>query len=170
MRSRCRAARGRADTVPGSQGACHCRRLRDRPIICITKLSSIARRVWGTRPIGQPWQAFQETPHIDIPQRDEPAETALLMRCSSISSFARGARPSAAVRHRRIEHDDVESAVAAARSRVAASCAAMALSLSEIDASSAAQNTEHSADHAATGPRRPSARVRPFERLTPSSP
>ncbi|WP_175924161.1 hypothetical protein [Burkholderia latens] len=26
--------------------------------------------------------------HIDIRQRDEPAETALLMRCCSISSFA----------------------------------------------------------------------------------
>jgi hypothetical protein len=144
--------------------------LRDRPIICITKFSSIARRVWVPGSIGKPWQAFQETPHIDIPQRDEPAETALLMRCCSISSLARRARPIAAVRHRRIEHDDVESAVAAARSRVSASCAAMALSLSEIDASRATQNTEHSADQAATGPRRPPARVRTFERFTPSSP
>jgi len=116
-----------------------------------------------SRRYGQPWQAFRKSSHIDIPQRDEPAETALLMCCCSISSFAPSVRSIAtieAVGRCHVERDDVEFAVAAAHFGAAASCAAIPLSISEIDASRATQNTEHSADHAAIGPWRPSARVR----------
>ncbi|WP_175720883.1 hypothetical protein [Burkholderia anthina] len=130
--------------------------------------SSIDRPPGGPlRPNTQPWQAFRKARHIDIPQRDEPEPTTLLMQCCSISSIAARLVRSRRRRSRRIERDDVESAITTPLSGAAARCAAIPLWLSEIDVSRAAQNAEHSADRAATEARRPSD---PFDRSMPSSP
>ncbi|MCA8204289.1 hypothetical protein LGM71_24925 [Burkholderia sp. AU33545] len=75
-------------------------------IICIAKFYSIAHRVRLTRTNSQPWKAFHQSHRIDIPQRDEPTETALLMRCCSISSFAPSVRQIAAIGHRFILHSN----------------------------------------------------------------
>ncbi|MBM2766223.1 hypothetical protein JQK92_07245 [Burkholderia anthina] len=105
-------------------------------------------------------QAFPNAHHIDMPHRDEPEPTALLMRCCSISSIAARLARSRRQRGCRIERDDVEFDVIASLSGTAACCAAIPLWLSEIDVSRATQNAEHAADQAATETRRPSARVR----------
>ncbi|MGP8473625.1 hypothetical protein [Burkholderia sp. PR2] len=75
-------------------------------IICITKFYSIAHRARLTRANSQPWKAFHQSHRIDIPLRDEPAETPLLMRCCSISSFAPFVRRTAAIGHRFILHSN----------------------------------------------------------------
>jgi hypothetical protein len=71
------------------------------PIVCITKFRSIDRLAWFPQSYSWPWQAFRKSRHIDIPQRDEPGETAVLMRCCSISSVAPSSRSIAPLTARR---------------------------------------------------------------------
>jgi len=75
-------------------------------IIRTTKFYTIAHRVRLTRTNSQPWKAIHQSHRIDIPQRDEPMETVLLMRCCSISSFAPSVRRIAAIGHRCMLHSN----------------------------------------------------------------